>query len=145
MGILTTTPSSQQSTLALATAAAAVVGVLAGVLLTVGYGEAISALVEERMGKSTGTAGTGSDENGPVESLAKKREGKQRERGEMGKGVEGEGGRGGVEAKRNVKEGIEGCIGNTPLIRIVSYYVACVRVSEGEQDIAWCLLRRGIK
>lgn len=123
-----TAPNSQQSTL-IFTTTVAVVGVLAGVLLTLGYGEAISTLVEgrTRTGKSRGTAGVDG------RATDEKREGKvveaRRKRGMvgLGDGEDRESVRG-VESKRNVKEGIEGCIGNTPLIRIVSFmWRACIR------------------
>jgi len=129
MGTSIVASSERQGSLLLATAAA-VVGVLAGVLLTVGYGEAISALVEGRAMKSLGMTGAEIDEG--VEVRHVQRQGKrQREmNGQRGEeegrsGVEGT--RGGLEMKRDVKEGIEGCIGITPLIRLVSRNLACVR------------------
>jgi len=123
MGMATTTQGSQQNTLILATAAG-VVGVLAGVLLTVGYGEAVSTLVRTM----TGEDGVSKpDERSRIGEREGNEEG-QRKRGGVGLGDEEDRkGDGRVEAKRNVKEGIEGCIGNTPLIRIVSLDVACVR------------------
>lgn len=125
MGISTTTPSSQQSPLILATAAA-IAGVLAGVLLAVGYGEVVVAMTGSRKSPSTGTAGAevdgrARDDNRGIKGGREMEKQRKREAG-LG-GGEGEGGRGGVEANtlvRDVKEGIEGCIGNTPLIRIVS-------------------------
>ena len=121
---MATVPGQRQTTLVLATAAA-VVGVLAGVLLTLGYGDAISAVVGKRKRSGTeretdtetsDTNGYGRDEEGERKS------GRMRSGDGVGSGASGriEAERGGVEGKRNVKEGIEGCIGNTPLIRIVS-------------------------
>lgn len=116
MGVSPTPPSAQQSTLVLTTAAA-VVGVLAGVLLTLGYGDAVAALVTSRKSPSTGTSDVVLD----CRERADREGNWQKKSGRMGLEDEGSGKvDGGIEGKRNVKEGIEGCIGNTPLIRIVS-------------------------